>query len=125
MKKVVRLTESDLVNIIKRLVKESYGPEHDESYFEDFKNADDYAGELYMEMDNEIQTIVGEFLTNSNFEKILHKYQNEFIDKYGQYSDVDYGVFNEYITDLMQMGNKDFNYDDAIGDISSTILDNL
>ncbi len=125
MEKIVKLSESQLNKIIKRIVIESSELDYDESYLNDFKNADDYAGELYYRMDNEIQDVLGEVLKNINLEQIILKYQNKFISKYGQYSNIGDDIYNDNITSLMQIGNNGINYDDMIGDVSGKILDYL
>ena len=123
MKKVVRLTERDLTNIIKRLVKES---DKDESYYENFQQADDYALKLYMEMDDEIKEIFSSILNNIDFESILKYYQNKFREKYGELSDIDGDdIYNENITDLMNMGKKDVDFNLITYEMSAVILDNL
>ena len=125
MEKVVKLSESQLNEIIKRIVIESSELEYDESYLSDFKNADDYAGELYSRMDNEIQDILGEVLKSIDLEQIILKYQNKFISKYGQYSNIGDEIYNDNITSLMQIGNNVINYDDISGDIAVQILDSI
>ena len=123
MKKVVTLTEKELTNIVKRLVKES---DKDESYYENFEQADDYALELYMEMDDEIREIFSSILNNIDFESILKYYQNKFREKYGELADIDGDeIYNENITDLMNMGKKDVDFDLITYEMSATILDNL
>ena len=123
MKKVVTLTEKELTNIVKRLVKES---DKDESYYENFEQADDYALELYMEMDDEIREIFSSILNNIDFESILKYYQNKFREKYGELSDIDGDeIYNKNITDLMNMGKKDVDFDLITYEMSATILDNL
>ena len=123
MKKVVTLTEKELTNIVKRLVKES---DKDESYYENFEQADDYALELYMEMDDEIREIFSSILINIDFESILKYYQNKFREKYGELADIDGDeIYNENITDLMNMGKKDVDFDLITYEMSAAILDNL
>ena len=123
MKKVVTLTEKELTNIVKRLVKES---DKDESYYENFEQADDYALELYMEMDDEIREIFSSILNNIDFESILKYYQNKFREKYGKLADIDGDeIYNENITDLMNMGKKDVDFDLITYEMSAAILDNL
>jgi hypothetical protein len=122
MKKVVTLTESDLTKIIKRLVKES---DENESYYENFKQADDYASDLYFEMDMEIQEMFNDILNNIDFESILKKYQNAFREKYGELADIDEDIYNENITSLMNMGKKEVDFDFISSEISAAILDNL
>ena len=123
MKKVIKLTESDLNKIVKRLVKES---DKDDSYYENFKQADDYALELYMEMDDKIQEIFSSILNNIDFESILNYYQNKFREKYGELSNIDGDeIYNENITDLMNMGKKDVDYDFISSEMSAAILDNF
>ena len=123
MKKVIKLTESDLTKIVKRLVKES---DKDDSYYENFKQADDYALELYMEMDDKIQEIFSSILNNIDFESILNYYQNKFREKYGELSNIDGDeIYNENITDLMNMGKKDVDYDFISSEMSAAILDNF
>ena len=123
MKKVVTLTEKELTNIVKRLVKES---DKDESYYENFEQADDYALELYMEMDDEIREIFSSILNNIDFESILKYYQNKFREKYGELADIDGDeIYNENITDLMNMGKKDVDFDLITYEMSAAILDNL
>ena len=123
MKKVVTLTEKELTNIVKRLVKES---DKDESYYENFEQADDYALELYMEMDDKIREIFSSILNNIDFESILKYYQNKFREKYGELSDIDGDeIYNKNITDLMNMGKKDVDFDLITYEMSAAILDNL
>ena len=123
MKKVIKLTESDLTKIVKRLVKES---DKDDSYYENFKQADDYALELYMEMDNKIIEIFSSILNNIDFESILKYYQNKFREKYGELADIDGDEnYNENINDLMNMGKKDVDYDSISYGMSAVILDNF
>ncbi len=120
MKKIIKLTESDLTKIIKRLVKES-----DESYYENFKQADDYASDLYFEMDMELQEMFNNILNHIDFEDILKKYQNKFREKYGELADIDEDIYNENITDLMNMDVKNIDFDFISSEISGAILDNL
>jgi hypothetical protein len=122
MKKVVTLTERELTKIIKRLVKES---DKDESYYENFEQADNYAFDLYFEMDRELQEMFNNILNNIDFESILKKYQNAFREKYGKLADIDEDIYNENITDLMNMGRKEVDFDFISSEMSSAILDNL
>jgi|688.fasta_scaffold1683214_1 hypothetical protein len=126
MKKIIKLTESDLTKIIKRLVKESdEESDEDEFYYENFKQADQYASDLYFEMDAELQEMFNNILNNIDFDSILKKYQNEFREKYGELADIHEDVYNENITDLMNMGRKNIDFDFISSEISGSILDNL
>ena len=123
MKKIIKLTESDLTKIVKRLVKES---DKDDSYYENFKQADDYASELYMEMDNEISEMFKRILNDIDIESIFKYYQNKFREKYGELADIDGDeIYNENISDLMNMGKKDVDYNSISYEMSSAILDNF
>ena len=62
MKKVVRLSESDLSKIIKKIIKEDdsnwwtkYGFDSEDSFISDYEEADDYASELINDVDYELQ----------------------------------------------------------------------
>lgn len=123
MKKVIKLTESDLTKIVKRLVKES---DKDDSYYENFKQADDYAFELYREMDDKIKEIFDSILNNIDFESIFKYYQNKFREKYGELADIDGDeIYNENISDLMNMGKNDVDYDSISYEMSEVILNNF
>jgi hypothetical protein len=82
MKKTIRLTESDLTKIVKRVINENhwedYGFNDEETYVEDFIEADDYALELLMDMDSEFQEIFQQFLSSGFVGDIINKYQIMF-----------------------------------------------
>jgi hypothetical protein len=108
MKKVMRLTESDLSKIIKIIIKEDedtnwrrdYGFEDEESYESHFEKVDEYANQLIWEVEDKI----GEALFNC-FEKldlgsIITKQQEMFKERYPEYS-YPGKFFNEYVDDLL------------------------
>ena len=64
-------------------------------------------------------------LNNIDFDGILKYYQNKFREKYGELADVHEDVYNENITDLMNMGRKNIDFDFISSEMSAAILDNL
>ena len=77
-------------------------------------------------MDDKIREIFSSILNNIDFESILKYYQNKFREKYGELSDIDGDeIYNKNITDLMNMGKKDVDFDLITYEMSAAILDNL
>lgn len=92
MKKVVRLSESDLSKIIKKIIKEDdsnwwtkYGFDSEDSFISDYEEADDYASELINDVDYELQELFYEFFNTIDISDIIKKHQSMFIERYPQY----------------------------------------
>jgi dihydrodipicolinate reductase len=76
MKKVIRLTESDLQKVIKRVIQEEeesdwwteYGFDDKGSFLEFYYEVvEEYAYELIMEIDNEVQELLIDFFEQTGF----------------------------------------------------------
>jgi len=107
MKKVVKLTENDLIRIVKQTIKENdgekFGFDHEEEYLIDFEKADNYAGELYYQMIDEIDDRLLGIISGMDFSDIIERYKNKFKRRYGKYKNVGIETINENITDLMSL----------------------
>ena len=133
MKKVIRLTESDLNRIVKKLIKENeeesdwwtkFGFDSEESFVEDYIVADEYAEKLFWDADEEIKEIMYNFFDNVNIGNIIEKYQNEFKERYPQYSNPKETFHNEFITDLMN-GDANYNPELLVDKIQDNLIDFL
>ena len=102
MKKVVKLTESDLKRIVQKVIKES-DLEGDE--LETFIEADEYASNLMYEMESELENLIGDFLRNIELENLIKGYQYKFKEKYPMY--VNSGYENDNIDSFMELSVKD------------------
>jgi hypothetical protein len=83
MKKVIRLTESDLTRIVKRIIKEdknSYYPDHDD-ILQIMKDKYGY-GDLSYSLIEEFEE-TEQFLSVSSDEEYADKL-NQFIDRFGE-----------------------------------------
>lgn len=107
MKKVVKLTENDLIRIVKQTIKENdgekFGFDNEEEYLIDFEKADNYAGELYYQMIDEIDDRFLGIISGMDFSDIIERYKNKFKRRYGKYKNVGIETINENITDLMSL----------------------
>jgi hypothetical protein len=84
MKKIIKLTESDLSRIVKRVIKEN--DDYDNEVDERMVDADNYADELFWEMNNRIEELFKDFLHQVNVDEIIKEYQDKFREsEYGQY----------------------------------------
>ncbi len=110
MKKVIRLTESDLNRIVKKIIKENeeesdwwtkFGFDSEESFVSDYEEADDYASELISDVDYEIQELLIRFFETVDLGRIIKKRQLMFEERYPQYVNPDEEFYNEGIDYLM------------------------
>lgn len=128
MKKTIRLTESDLTKIVKRVINENhwedYGFNDEETYVEDFIEADDYALELLMDMDSEFQEIFQQFLSSGFVGDIINKYQTMFEERYPKYTEDRDEITNGHISDLFNLSDSD-DYEDISGELSGALMDGL
>lgn len=128
MKKTIRLNESDLTKIVKRVINENhwedYGFNDEETYVEDFIEADDYALELLMDMDSEFQEIFQQFLSSGFVGDIINKYQTMFEERYPKYTEDRDEITNEHISDLFNLSDSD-DYEDISGELSGALMDGL
>jgi hypothetical protein len=135
MKKIVRLNDSDLSKIIKKVIKEAdkdgdvpykeFGFNDEESYLKDFIEADEYAQELYWEMDEELNDLVRYFFEKVDVGGIISKYQDKFRDRYDRYSDIGSDISNEYIDSLMQYRSKNIDFDEMVAEITLLIFSSM
>lgn len=127
MKRINRLTESDLTRIVRRVVKENenhweeFGFEDEKSFIDDYVVADEYANDLYWDLSNEVENVLNSCIENMNLPQMISDYQNEFIQKYGKYVNMDADIYNDYIDSLLSM---DVRYID-VGDLSSALTEKV
>ena len=81
-----------------------FGFDSEESFIEDYSNADDYAQNLNMELSEELYKELYRCLENSNFGEIVNKYQNKFKRRYNKYVGEPLG--NDFIDNLMGITNN-------------------
>lgn len=121
MKKIVRLTESDLMRIVKRTIKENdgveFGFDNEEEYLTDFETADNYAGELYLEMMDEVDNRFYEIISGMDFSDIIENYQNKFKRKYSKYVNITDEIYNEHIVHLMSLKTQPIETEDYMGNM--------
>ncbi len=130
MKRVIRLSESDLHKVIKRVIKEDdlyrkYGFDDEESFYEDYVNVDEYARELTMEVEEEIRDLLINFFEQTDFVGIIKESvesrQQMFKERYPQYSNVG-ELTNDYIDNLLT-ANPDLESEDVIDEVSDILMD--
>ena len=119
MGKKIKLTESDLNRIVKRVINENhwtnFGFDNEEEYLKDFVEADEYAGKLYRSLTKEIDDRFSNLIYGIDFSDIIRNYQNKFQRKYGKYSNVKDEIWNDHISLLMGMNNKPIDFEDFLG----------
>jgi hypothetical protein len=131
MGKVLRLTESDLTRIVKRVIKENhwekYGFNDENLYYEEYEKADKYASDLYMDIDERITKLMGYALSSvlESINDIINENQNEFREEYGQFVDNEEDVYNESINDLMKMSLDKIDIDEVSFGMSEVVLEAL
>jgi len=132
MKKVIRLTESDLQKVIKRVIIEEeeshwrkYGFDDEESFYENYVNVDEYARELTIEVEEEIRDLLINFFEQTDFVGIVKESvesrQKMFKERYPQYSNVG-ELGNDYIDSLLT-ANPDLESEDVIDEVSLFLMD--
>ena len=103
MKKVIKLTEEDLTKIVKRILKEDDEDEYD---LEDYKKADDYAEELYYDIDNAISYNLLSCLESMDLGGMVKDAQNRFRRNYPEYASTHETTENEHISLLMELSQN-------------------
>ena len=117
MKKVIRLTESDLSRIVKRVIKEN-----DNEVDERMVDADNYADKLYWEMNNHIEVLFNDFLNEVNIDEIIKGYQDKFREsEYGEYVKDAYDYNLDDIELLMSY--KPIDNDELSGHLTISLLE--
>lgn len=117
MKKVIRLTESDLSRIVKRVIKEN-----DNEVDERMVDADNYADKLYWEMNNHIEGLFNDFLNEVNIDEIIKGYQDKFREsEYGEYVKDAYDYNLDDIELLMSY--KPIDNDELSGHLTISLLE--
>jgi hypothetical protein len=129
MKKVIKLTEKDLTNIVKRVIKENdgerFGFDNEEEYFKDFIEADEFAEKLYWDLHETVEDSVRMFLESINFFEMVSRYQEKFRERYGRYSDLDSYPESDYIESLMTIKVSKKIPDEKIMEIGDAIIDSF
>ena len=93
MKKIIRLTERDLTNLIKRMVRKS----------EDMSNQDQtrHSENKFLKfMQDEIDKIADESYDINDFDKMIEDFFYEFEEELNNLSDGDYRTLEDYIDDV-------------------------
>ena len=126
MKKIIKLTETDLTKIVKRIINEDlsdnhwedFGFENEESFIEHYTEADDYALDLSFDIEREIMNHIEDAVSRIDFEQLIRDAKNDFKSKYGQYYDLD-NFSNENIDDFKKI--KSIDPERLIGAISEAV----
>ena len=129
MKKIVKLTESDLMRIVKRTIKENdgadFGFDNEEEYLADFEKADNYAGELYLKMMDEVDRRFYEIISGMDFSDIIKNYQNKFKRRYSKYVNTTDEIDNDHIVGLMSLKTQPIETEDYMGNMSDGLYRTL
>ena len=123
MKKIIKLTESDIEKIVKRVIKES-GDDSDLEGEElaNFIEADDYALELKDNLTEEIEFLVKDLLVNIDLENLIESYQYKFKERYPKYANTE--IVNYYIDTLMGLKVKG-GLDDIASMMTTSLMDEI
>jgi cellulose biosynthesis protein BcsQ len=130
MKKVIRLTESDLHKIIKKVIKEEesdwwtkYGFDNEESFNENYENVNEYASELSLDMEDEIRNLLIDFFDQTGVvrivEEIVKSHQKMFKERYPQYSNV--GEFINWNIDDLLTANTNLDSEEIMDELTEEI----
>ena len=120
MKKVIKLTESDLSRIVKRVIKEN--DDNDNEVDERMVDADNYADNLWWEMNNHLEELFKDFLHQVNVDEIINGYQDKFREsEYGQYIKDAHDYHLEDIELLMSY--KPIDNDELSGHLTISLLE--
>ena len=80
MKKIIKLTESDLNNLVEKVIKETY--QNDESYLNKVREAEAFAKEIYFELINDLMNSIIPCLESMNAQQKVLDAKNKFMEKY-------------------------------------------
>jgi cellulose biosynthesis protein BcsQ len=130
MKKVIRLTESDLHKIIKKVIKEEesdwwtkYGFDNEESFNENYENVNEYASKLSLDVEDEIQNLLINFFDQTGVvrivEEIVKSRQKMFKERYPQYSNV--GEFINWNIDDLLTANTNLDSEEIMDELTEEI----
>jgi len=103
MKKVIKLTEEDLVKIVKKILKEDDESDYD---LEDYKKADEYANNLFSEIDDAIYYNILSVLESMDLGNMVKDAQNRFRHHYPEYASTHEETGNEHISFLMGLSQN-------------------
>jgi cellulose biosynthesis protein BcsQ len=130
MKKVIRLTESDLHKIIKKVIKEEesdwwtkYGFDNEESFNENYENVNEYASKLSLDVEDEIRNLLINFFDQTGVvrivEEIVKSRQKMFKERYPQYSNV--GEFINWNIDDLLTANTNLDSEEIMDELTEEI----
>ena len=135
MKKVIRLTESDLLKVIKRVIQEEeesdwwteYGFNNEESFYENYENVNDYAHELTIEVLDEFEDLLISFFKQTDFleniKEIVESRQKMFKERYPQYSNV--GEFTNDDIDKLLTANANLDSEEIMDELVAQVSDSI
>ncbi len=103
MKKVIKLTEEDLVKIVKKILKEDDEYDYD---LENYKKADEYASNLISEIDDAIYYNILSVLESMDLGNMVKDAQNRFRHNYPEYASTHESIGNEHISFLMELSQN-------------------
>jgi hypothetical protein len=103
MKKIIKLTEEDLVKIVKKILKEDDESDYD---LEDYKKADEYANNLFSEIDDAIYYNILSVLESMDLGNMVKDAQNRFRHHYPEYASTHEETGNEHISFLMGLSQN-------------------
>jgi len=103
MKKIIKLTEEDLAKIVKKILKEDDESDYD---LEDYKKADEYANNLFSEIDDAIYYNILSVLESMDLGNMIKDAQNRFRHHYPEYASTHEETGNEHISFLMGLSQN-------------------
>ena len=117
------------MRIVKRTIKENdgadFGFDNEEEYLADFEKADNYAGELYLKMMDEVDRRFYEIISGMDFSDIIKNYQNKFKRRYSKYVNITDEIYNDHIVDLMSLKTQPIETEDYMDNMSDGLYKTL
>jgi hypothetical protein len=110
MKKIIKLTESDLTRIVKQIINEDI-----------YDDVDDYAMELQISVSDQIAEILYNVLQRIDFGNIISEHQELLKNKYPNYEELESSEANY----LMSLSDEGLDIDNLSSSLADRITDKL
>jgi hypothetical protein len=110
MKKIIKLTESDLTRIVKQIINEDI-----------YDDVDDYAMELQISVSDQIAEILYNVLQRIDFGNIISEHQELLKNKYPNYEELE----SSEASYLMSLSDEGLDIDNLSSSLADRIIDKL
>jgi hypothetical protein len=110
MKKIIKLTESDLTRIVKQIINEDI-----------YDDVDDYAMELQISVSDQIAEILYNVLQRIDFGNIISEHQELLKNKYPNYEELE----SSEASYLMSLSDEGLDIDNLSSYLADRITDKL